>query len=423
MRQTRRKSRISAASGSQTIPEQYRGHTMIHGRTRQDRRAKAAFTAWLLAACGVFLSLGAATARAEIDWRPQRTWIFAVGLLEWQNSSLYSPFPEDQPNRSDRQLVEIFKAAGVPADRIVYLQDRQATRRRIERDFVAQLSRSQPGDLLIFYFAGHGSRDKETHQTYFVNYDGGEKWESLWPVRSIFRAVERHFRGDRVLMMADCCHSGALYDEAQRRQSKLSYACLTSAYSHNSSTGAWTFTDALVKGWGGSALVDANGDGDVALKELARYAELDMAFFEQQKAMFLAERGFQPEFRLAKTRGKHVKGLGRRVEVEWKQKWWPAQVIAIEGEQSKIHYVGFDAHWDEWVSPNRIRSFKPQNLPKGTLVNVLWSGDKKWYGATVMASWNGLHKVHYDGYSHEWDEWVGIKSIKVRSEESEEDDE
>ncbi|HEX3654437.1 MAG TPA: Tudor-knot domain-containing protein [Pirellulales bacterium] len=351
-------------------------------------------------------------ARAEIDWKPPRTWVFAVGLLEWQHSDLYPPFPDDQPNRCDRRLVQRFKIAGVPAERIVYLEDRQGTKERIERELLAQLAKSQPGDMFVFYFAGHGTRDTKTHQTYFANYDAGETWASHWAVSSIFDVLDRHFRGDRVIMMADCCHSGALYDEAQRRKSKLSFACLTSAYSHNSSTGAWTFTDALVKGWSGDAMVDANGDGQVALKELARYAELDMAFFEQQKSMFLLTGDFDPNMRLAETKGTHAPGTGRRVEVQWKQKWWPAQVIALDGDRSKIHYAGFDATWDEWVTPDRLRAYRPQTLPVGTRVSVLWSGDNKRYPAVVVASSNGLHKVHYDGYSSQWDEWVGIKSIR-----------
>lgn len=361
---------------------------------------------------GLLLALGCQSARAEIDWQPQRTWVFAVGLLEWQHGKLYPSFPDAVPNRCDRRLVELLKAAGVPAEHVVYLEDHQGTKRRIQRELLAQLLKSQPGDWLIFYFAGHGARDTDTHRTYFVNYDAGESWASHWPVSSIFSDIEKNFRGDRVVMMADCCHSGALYDEARRGKSKLSYACLTSAYSHNSSTGAWTFTEALLKGWGGDAMVDANSDGHVALNELARYAELDMACFEQQKSMFVSTGSFDPNMRLATARGRHVPGVGRRVEVEWKTKWWPAQVIALDGDRSKIHYAHFGPEWDEWVTPDRVRAYSPLTLPKGTRVSVLWSGDNQRYPAVVLVSSNGLHKVHYDGYSNEWDEWVGIKAIR-----------
>jgi hypothetical protein len=53
-----------------------------------------------------------------------------------------------------------------------------------------------------------------------------------------------------------------------------------------------------------------------------------------------------------------------------------------------------------------------KSLANGTRVSVLWPKDKTWYPATVLASRFGLHKVHYDGYSHEWDEWVAPQSIE-----------
>jgi hypothetical protein len=49
-----------------------------------------------------------------------------------------------------------------------------------------------------------------------------------------------------------------------------------------------------------------------------------------------------------------------RVEVEWGGSWSLAEVLQTRGDLSLIHYVGWDATWDEWVPPSRIR-------PVGTL--------------------------------------------------------
>ena len=46
---------------------------------------------------------------------------------------------------------------------------------------------------------------------------------------------------------------------------------------------------------------------------------------------------------------------GARVEVEWKKKWYPATVLRAESGLHHIHYDGYDASWDEWVSSGRIR--------------------------------------------------------------------
>jgi hypothetical protein len=43
------------------------------------------------------------------------------------------------------------------------------------------------------------------------------------------------------------------------------------------------------------------------------------------------------------------------VEVYWGNKWWPAEVVQVNGGLTRIHYTGWDSSWDEWVPANRIR--------------------------------------------------------------------
>ena len=43
------------------------------------------------------------------------------------------------------------------------------------------------------------------------------------------------------------------------------------------------------------------------------------------------------------------------IEVEWKGNWWPETVLKKDGEKTRIHYVGYGAEWDEWVTAERIR--------------------------------------------------------------------
>lgn len=351
-------------------------------------------------------AVSGSVAHAEIGWKPSRTWVFAVGILEWKHPDIYASFPDAIPNRADRRLVDALKAAGVPDDHIIFLVDERATLAAVRREFRAQLDRTRKGDLLIFYFAGHGTRDRKTRATYFANYDAGNDYASHWPVEEVFDVLEDRFQGERAILMADCCHSGAMYDEAMERRERLSCACLTSAYSHSISTNTWTFTEALLGGFRGSPLVDADADGTVGIRELALYAEQNMAFLEHQKAMFVTTDDFDPDLAIAETRGTPAVGLGRHVEVEWKGKWYPAQVIGIRGEKSLVHYVGFEASYDEWVVADRIRKPHITDIPRGSRVRVLWAEDDEWYRGTVLASRFGMHKIHYDGYSNDWDEWI-----------------
>ena len=359
----------------------------------------------------------AAEDESDLDWDPETTRVFIVGLLEWERADIWNSFPDCKPNRRDQQLADYFREAGVPADQFVYLQDAEATKRHIQKEFVKFLEDSEEGELLVFYFCGHGFRDRKTDETWFANYDAGDENDSAWSVLSIYAAIEKHFSGNRALLLADCCHSGALYDLAQKhRDSDIAYAVLTSSYSHNSSTGNWTFSDSVLAGLNGEAAVDLNGDEVVDLSEIATYTELELAFIEGQKSMFSADSRFGRKVVLADVEDSVEARVGQRVEVDFDGKWYKAKTVDTDGPQLEVHYVNFPDSADEWVTPERIRPYQPAQFAAGDKVTVRWDTDGKWYPATVIRGWYGLHFVHYDDDSSLNDEWVGPGAIQLRSE-------
>jgi len=50
--------------------------------------------------------------------------------------------------------------------------------------------------------------------------------------------------------------------------------------------------------------------------------------------------------------------VGDNVMVEWKGSWWPAKVIKTRDGNSpyRIHYDGYSNSWDEWVTDARIKN-------------------------------------------------------------------
>lgn len=352
----------------------------------------------------------------ELDWDPEKTHVFAVGLLQWEDPNMWASFPAAMKNRRDKQIVDFYREAGVPKEQISYLCDAEATKARIQKEFVKVLEETDKGDLLVFYFCGHGWRDPKTCLTYFANYDAGAKVSSAWDVRSIFTTIEKHFGGDRALLLADCCHSGALYDQARKhRDSKIAYAVLTSSYAHNSSTGNWTFSDSLLSGLRGEPVVDLNGDELIELDELARYTELELAFVEGQKSMFLAAERFPRKAVLAEVEEEATPRVGLRVEVKYEGKWYKAKVIDVDGDQVEVHYTNYDDSFDEWVGPDRVRPYAPAQYAEGDKVETKSETDGQWYPGTVLKAWYGLHLIRYDGYDETSDEWLGPKSIRLRS--------
>jgi hypothetical protein len=357
-------------------------------------------------------------AEAPPAWDPKHTWVFAVGLCEWKNHEFFEPAP--QKDRRDPQLVAALKARGVPDAQVTYLQDAQATKSHVAREFEDLLRKSRKGDFLIFYYDGHGYWNAKTGEHYFGLYDSGAADNTGWSMTSIFDAIEQNFQGSSALLTADCCLSGGMAVEARKRQKgPVAYACLTSAFTHNASSGAWTYTDCLLKGFRGDPVVDLNGDGVVTMHELALYTELEMAFLEEQKSVFETTGTFNAQMKLEKASGKHDPEIGRHVEAQSNVNagWYKAEIVERNGDKVKAHYLDDDTR--EWITEKMTREFQPKNFAVGTEIQVCSEDDedkkkKKWYPAKVVKAWYGLHLIHYDQKDSAWDEWVSPGRIKKR---------
>ena len=118
----------------------------------------------------------------DLDWQPEKTWVFVVGVLSWKHSETFGSFPVK--NRRDAALVDFFKQSGVSDSQIVYLQDKEATQQRIESDFTEQLKKLGPDDLLVVYYAGHGSKSDDGNDVYLASYDAGDDGADGWSINS-----------------------------------------------------------------------------------------------------------------------------------------------------------------------------------------------------------------------------------------------
>jgi hypothetical protein len=303
-----------------------------------------------------FLLFTASTASAwERDWQPQRTWVFIVGTLKWQHSEMFGSFP--QQNRRDAQLADFFKRQGVPSEQLVYLQDEQATTRRVRNEFSDMLARTKEGDFLFVYFTGHGYKSEDERQTFFATYNASGKVPG-WSTESIITDINQRFRGSRVLLTADCCYSGSLAKDARRLNDRVSYACLTSSLASQLSTENWTFTEALLAGLRGRAYEDINGDGEITLGEIADNAREDLAFAEEQQSSFATRGNLSRDTILATAAPRSSAEMGKRVEVRSEGDWYKALITDARTGKFRVHYYGFEVSDDEWVLPRQIRNSK-----------------------------------------------------------------
>jgi hypothetical protein len=310
---------------------------------------RTAFLVSILLAC--WLAASSIAFAREREWQPQRTWVFIVGILKWEDSQTFPSFP--QANRRDAQLADFFRREGVPSNQLVYLQDAQATIRRVHEKFTQILSQTREGDLLFVYFTGHGYKSEDERTTFFATYDAGEN-AAGWSTRSIVSDINGKFRGSRVLLTADSCYSGELVKDARRLDARISYAALASATAEQTSTENWTFTEMLLSGLRGKAYTDLDGDGDITLDEIAENERRDMAFAEEQQAAF-AVNGLSPDIVMANAPHATNPAIGRRVIVRSEGDWYKARVIDARGNRLLVHYFGYEDSDDEWVLARQIR--------------------------------------------------------------------
>lgn len=333
------------------------------------------------------------------QWSPENTSVFMVGVLQYPDG-VHWP----QEGRRDAVLIEKLIERGVPKERITVLWDAAATLQNIQEKLVAHLCHSKPGELIWFYFAGHGSRNNQG-KGQFCAYDG------LLPVSEVFRLIEKHFTGAGALLTADCCFSGTLATEAPIRAGRIAYAALTSSMSTVPSTGAWTFTDCLIDGLEGKLSIDADGDGVLRLDELALYTESRMARNDGQLSSFVTVNGFPANLILGQTQPKIDSRVGEAIEgLDKDGRWYKAIILQTNNEQVFVHWTGYSREYDCWLSPERIRPVQLTQYPPGTSVEVQWN--QVWYPAEVITERHGMHLIRYNGYGDHWDEWVSQNRIR-----------
>jgi len=311
-----------------------------------NRRTIAAVAAWALIWCG-----GIVSAR-EISWNPEKTQVFAVGLLRWHDGEAFDSFPGK--NRRDARLVEFFRKAGVPASQIVYLPDRKAKMAAIETALRGLLARSEGMQTLVVYYCGHGyESEDDASKILFAPYDAGIGDVEGWAVADLVRQIRKEYKGRRVILLADCCHSGALVAAARSLADRFEVACLASSTASASSTGNWTFTEAVLAGFGGDPCVDLNRDGRITFSELQQFTKSEMRFAEEQTAPGLATPGLENAVLATTVPATHSK-IGAHAVVKSEGDLYKGRILDVKNDEFLIWYYGYEDDDCEWVTEDRI---------------------------------------------------------------------
>jgi hypothetical protein len=120
---------------------------------------------------------------------------------------------------------------------------------------------------------------------------------------------------------------------------------------------------------------------------------------------------------------------GDKVDIEWKGRWYPGEILSVSGDKHRIHYTGWASSWDEDVPASRLRAptgaakavAEPTQAPTavkavagwkaGDSVDVNWKGS--WYQGRVLSVSGGQYRIHYIGWASSWDETVPASRLRA----------
>jgi hypothetical protein len=106
-------------------------------------------------------------------------------------------------------------AAGFQQDHVLLLKDAQATGAAMREAMFVFLQKADYDDLVFIYFAGHGAPDpSRPDNLYLLPYDADTKAlaSSGFPMWDVKTALRRQIKAERVIVVADACHSGGTKD-------------------------------------------------------------------------------------------------------------------------------------------------------------------------------------------------------------------
>ncbi|HEX5723811.1 MAG TPA: caspase family protein, partial [Longimicrobiaceae bacterium] len=230
-------------------------------------------------------ALGQALVRPVVGDR----WAVVIGISRFADPAV----PALRHAAADARAVHDFlrsEAGGaLPPERIRLLVDEQATTAAIRDALFVFLQQAREGDQVTVYVASHGAPDPaRPANLYILSHDTDAKRvaSTAFPMWDFQTALRRQIAAERVVVIADACHSagtlvsdptpindalGALFNPSMRMTLTAARGDEFSREDERWGGGHGVFTWTLLEGLRGAA--DADGDRVVTFTEVARYVE------------------------------------------------------------------------------------------------------------------------------------------------------
>jgi len=156
---------------------------------------------------------GGQTARKFAAPRIDKRWAVVVGVGEYQAEGI----PDLEFATSDARAVRDFlesDAAG-PFDEVLYLENERATGAAMREALFVFLQQADWDDLVVIYYAGHGAPDPGRPDNLYLlptDADLNSLAATGFPMWDVKTALRRQIAAERVIVIADACHSAGTAD-------------------------------------------------------------------------------------------------------------------------------------------------------------------------------------------------------------------
>jgi len=149
-------------------------------------------------------------------------WAIVVGISKYKHESLNLKYA-DRDAEELCKLLQTPSGGGFEADHIVKLVNEDATTANITRALRSFLKKPAREDIVLIYFACHGAPDIDRPNiVYLLTYDTDPRDISgtALPMREVDLSLKENLLAERVIIIADTCHSAAIGGGIGRRNAE-----------------------------------------------------------------------------------------------------------------------------------------------------------------------------------------------------------
>ncbi len=234
--------------------------------------------------------------KAILPEYPPNRWAIIVGISNYQYEPWNLRFADDDAIALHDLILDP-RYGGFEPERIKKLINEDATTANITSALRGFLQDATAEDLVLIYFACHGGPDPKrpdniylyTHDTDPYNFSG-----SALPMREINLSLQENLKAQRIVLLADTCHSGAIpgtrsangsavvneYFKQLSKAQEASFSLMTSASASETAAedirwggGHGVFTYYVLEGLKGAADRGFNKNGIVTVGKLFDYVQ------------------------------------------------------------------------------------------------------------------------------------------------------